>query len=88
MIFGQFYLMAPKSKTDLYQSDLRKVGERLRTLRINAGYGSLDLFAWEHGLPRTGYAYLEQGKNFQFTTLLRVLAIHGLSMQEFFASIK
>lgn len=71
-----------------YKAYLKKVGNKLRDLRRKAGYTSYDHFAWEHKLPRTGYAYMEQGKNFKFTTLLRILEIHGITPGDFFGDIK
>lgn len=71
-----------------YTTDLKKVGQKLRQLRKDAGYSSFDHFAWEHKIPRNSYVNLEQGKNFQFTTLLRILEIHGISIKEFFSDME
>ena len=67
---------------------LIKIGDRLVELRKQAGYTSHETFAFDHDLPRVQYWRLESGKsNFTLSSLIRVLSIHGISVEEFFTSI-
>ena len=67
---------------------LIKIGDRLIELRKRAGYTSHETFAFDHDLPRVQYWRLESGKsNFTLSSLVRVLSIHDISVEEFFATI-
>lgn len=66
---------------------LKKIGKKLRELRIEKGYSSYDFFAWENKMPKTTYLNMEQGKNFTMTSLMKVLDIHGVSLEEFFKNL-
>jgi hypothetical protein len=64
---------------------LERVGKKLMELRIQKGYKSHETFALDFELPRVQYWRLEKGKvNFTFKTLIKVLAIHKLTVDEFF----
>lgn len=69
-------------KTEGY---LTKLGARLKALRIKKGYTNYEYFAYDHGLGRSQYGKYEQGGNIQFDTLIKIIAIHGLSVKEFFS---
>lgn len=80
-----------KEKADLLkknQTDYKKIGKRIKALRIEAGYSALEDFAHEHEIPRAQYGRYEQGVNMKFSSLLPILRVHKLSMQEFFAGIE
>lgn len=65
-----------------------KIGEKVKQLRIDAGYSSAENFAFDHGLNRVQYWRVESGTaNITLNTLLLVLEIHKISLSEFFASI-
>lgn len=75
-------------KDKLLESTLEKAGRKLTELRIHKGYKSHETFAFDHDLPRAQYWRLEKGKvNFTIKTLIKVLAIHKLTVEEFFAGI-
>ena len=72
-------------KTPIEPEDqLIKLGTRIKTLRIKAGYASYETFAYEHGLPRAQYGRYEQGKDLRFSSLVKVIAALGMSLDEFF----
>ena len=72
-----------KDKT--YQIAIAEIGERLTELRRKKGYTSYETFAFDHGLPRVHYWRIEKGKaNITFKSLMRILAIHNLTFEEFF----
>lgn len=65
---------------------LEKIGERLQHLRKEKGYTSYEQFAFEHDFSRMHYWKIEKGKaNITIRTLLKLLEIHGLTIEEFFA---
>ena len=67
---------------------LKTIGEHLRELRIAKGFDSQEQFATHHGLARVQYWRLERGvANLTFKTLAKILAIHGLTIEEFFEII-
>jgi hypothetical protein len=75
-------------KQPLSDKRIKAVGKRLRELRIENGYTSYDFFAWENKIPRMQYLNMEQGKNFTLKSLLRVLDIHEMSLEDFFKGLK
>lgn len=60
------------------------ISEKLKELRIAAGYSSAENFAYDNDLNRVQYWRVESGTNMTLKTLLKVLDIHKLSLQEFF----
>lgn len=60
-----------------------KVAEGIKRLRKEAGYTSHETFAFENDLPRQHYWQVEKGSNITLNTLLRILDIHKVSVEEF-----
>ena len=75
--------IAPK-----HEKRIQKIGERVRDLRKEMGYTSYESFAFDHDIPRVQYGRLEKGVNFRIASLLRILDIHKLTLEEFFRGIK
>ena len=72
-----------------HHARIRKIGERVKELRIKKGYTSYETFAFEHELPRVQYGRLERGAaNFKMASLLRVLDIHKVTLEDFFKGIR
>lgn len=64
------------------------IGEKLAELRRKKGYTSYETFAFDHDLPRVHYWRIEKGKvNVTFKSLIRILAIHNLTVEDFFCEI-
>ena len=77
-----------KSKKSL-TGTLAGIGEELSQLRMKKGYNTVLNFAIEHKLPPNQYWKIENGKaNITIKTLLRLLAIHRVSLEDFFCSLK
>lgn len=76
--------MATKEELD---ERIIAAGKRLRELRIEAGYTSYENFAFENELPRVQYGRMEKGTNFTIKSLLKVLDVHGLTLNDFFSSL-
>lgn len=71
-----------------YEKRVRKIGDRIRELRKKAGYTSYENFAFDNDIPRVQYGRLEKGVNFRITSLMRVLEVHKMSLEDFFAGLK
>ena len=66
---------------------LTEIGKRLLELRKAKGYTSHEDFALDYNLPRVQYWRLEKGKaNFTIKSLVKILSIHELTVEEFFAT--
>jgi transcriptional regulator with XRE-family HTH domain len=64
---------------------LRDIGNKLTELRRRKGYTSHESFAYDHDIPRMHYWRIENGKtNLTIRSLMRILNIHKISLQEFF----
>jgi DNA-binding XRE family transcriptional regulator len=64
---------------------LIRIGEKLKRLRVAAGYKSYETFAWDHNLNRMQYWRMEKGTyNITIKSLVKVLDIHKNTIEEFF----
>ncbi len=64
---------------------LKNIGEGFVKLRIKKGFSSYEKFAVEYDLSRMAYWKIEKGKsNITMRTLLKLLAIHKISVEDFF----
>jgi transcriptional regulator with XRE-family HTH domain len=63
---------------------LRKMGVRIKNLRISAGFHSQETFSFACGIPRAQYARYEKGSNITILTLQKILKFHKLTWNEFF----
>jgi transcriptional regulator with XRE-family HTH domain len=66
------------------EENLKKLGNRLRLLRIQKGYSNYEQFAYTHGISRAQYGRYENGANISFKTLSKLIAIHDMTVAEFF----
>ena len=64
------------------------IAERIKKLRIEAGYSNYEEFAWEKGIGRMQYWNMEKGSNITMTTLFKIVDAHGISLAEFFADME
>lgn len=64
---------------------LKKLGNRIRSLRIKAGYSSQETFSYECQIPRAQYARYEKGSNITFLSLQKIIKFHKISWKEFFS---
>jgi hypothetical protein len=67
---------------------IEKVADKLKKLRKDKGFTSYENFALDKDLPRVQYWRLEKGANFTFTTLLKVLDAHQITLEQFFKGLK
>ncbi|MEO0901088.1 MAG: helix-turn-helix transcriptional regulator [Bacteroidota bacterium] len=66
---------------------IREIAKKLETLRIEKGYSSYENFAIEFGISRMQYWRMEKGTNFTFTSLLKILDAHEMTLNEFFKDV-
>lgn len=66
------------------EKKLIKIGQRIRDLRIKAGYTAYDKFAYDHGFDRQSILRAETGKNITLNTLMKILKVHKISLEDFF----
>lgn len=76
-----------EEKQDSFESLKIKIGKGLKSLRINAGYKSYEVFAWDNKISRIQYWKMEKGTNCTMKSLNRVLDVHNLRMDAFFNSL-
>ena len=72
-------------KEEVLDAALKEIGNKLAELRKKKGYTSHESFAYDHDIPRMHYWRIENGKtNLTIRSLMRILAIHNITLQEFF----
>ena len=67
---------------------IKQIGEKIKELRLQSGKLSYEGFAYKNGIQRITYFNLESGKNFNMSTLLKVLDAHSMTLEEFFKGLK
>lgn len=73
---------------EILQQLVVRIGKKFEELRKKKGYKSYETFAFDHELPRMQYWRIENGKtNITLKTLVKLLAIHKLTVEEFFSSL-
>lgn len=80
-----FVYMSQKEILPSEDEDLRKLGERIKKLRIEAGYANYEKFANAKDLARSQYGRYEAGENLQYKSLLKVLKALNVTLKEFFS---
>jgi len=73
-----------KSITEEEKIVLKKIGERLKKYRKEAGYSNYGYFAYENNISRPQYGKYEAGANIQLNTLIRILNHLNVSLEDFF----
>jgi phenylalanine-4-hydroxylase len=71
----------------LMDERILQIANKIKELRLEAGYGSYEVFAWDNEIPRIQYWRMEKGTNFTISSLLRVLDAHKISLEDFFEEI-
>lgn len=64
---------------------LKKLGERIKSLRISKGYSSYEYFAYEHNISRAQFGRYERGEDLRFSTLTRIIKAFDMTLEEFFS---
>lgn len=80
-------ILPKKTITEEEKIVLKKVGERLKQLRKDAGYTSYEYFAYDNNISRPQYGKYEAGANIQLNTLIRILKSLNVSLDDFFKGL-
>ena len=67
------------------QEELKKLGNRIKDLRVKAGFTNYEYFAYKHEIPRAQFGRYERGEDLRYTSLLKVIKALGISIKEFFS---
>ncbi|OFY84608.1 MAG: transcriptional regulator [Bacteroidetes bacterium RIFCSPLOWO2_12_FULL_35_15] len=73
------------SKTKIPKETLVTLGNRIKALRLKAGFTSYEHFAYEHNFSRAQFGRYESGEDLRYTSLVKVVAAFGLTLEEFFS---
>ncbi len=79
--------MSHIESSDAFETLKANIGKELKKLRVNAGYKSYEVFAWDNKISRIQYWKMEKGTNCTLKSLKRVLDIHDVRMDTFFNSL-
>ena len=63
------------------------IAEKIKILRKEKGYSSYETFAFDYNINRVQYHRIEKGQNITLKTLINVLKIHDLTIQDFFKDL-
>ncbi|MEJ0055961.1 MAG: helix-turn-helix transcriptional regulator [Bacteroidota bacterium] len=73
---------------EAFEDTLERIGRKLTNLRLKKGYTSHENFAYDYKIPRVQYWRIEKGKtNLTMKSLLRLLDIHKMTIEEFFIAL-
>jgi transcriptional regulator with XRE-family HTH domain len=77
--------IAHKAKKEReFEKDLKKVGSRIKELRIKMGYTSYEIFAFDNNINRAQFGRYERGEDLRVSSLLKILKALNVSPAEFF----
>ncbi|MCR8557373.1 XRE family transcriptional regulator [Mucilaginibacter sp. BJC16-A38] len=64
---------------------LRKLGNRIKTLRMKAGHHHYEKFAFQNDIGRILLRRCELGGNVRYSSLLKIIGALGVTPAEFFS---
>ena len=64
---------------------LKKLGNRIRQIRISKGYTSYEYFAYDNNISRAQFGRYERGEDIRFSTLARIIEAFDMTVEEFFS---
>jgi len=67
------------------EKELKKLAARIRGLRKKAGFTNSEYFAYENEMSSSQYSRYERGNDIRYSTLLKIIVAHGLTVEEFFS---
>ncbi|GIQ57155.1 hypothetical protein Flavo103_02910 [Flavobacterium collinsii] len=66
---------------------LEKIAKKIKQLRKEKGFTSFESFAYEYEINRVQYWRIESGGNITLKTLIKVLDIHKITLEDFFKDL-
>jgi len=67
---------------------LKKIGIRIKELRVKAGYKSHEQFAFDNNIQPKQIWRWESGYDFKISSLIRITNIHSITLEEFFKDVE
>ena len=67
------------------EKEMKKLGDRIKQLRVKAGFTSYQYFAYENEISSSQYFRYEKGNDIRYSTLLKIIAAHDMTVEEFFS---
>lgn len=64
---------------------LKKLGARIKELRIKKGFTNYEHFAYENEISRSQIGRYENGQDLRFSSLIKILNALEISLDEFFS---
>jgi len=82
-----FYLMAKPLNRKITEpvAELKKLGIRIKSLRLKKGYSSYEYFAYDHNISRAQYGRYEKGMDLRYSSLIKVIKAFEMTVEEFFS---
>ncbi len=77
--------LLPEIGENTIELQIKNLGARIKELRIKKGYSNAEFFAYDHRINRSQYGKYERGEDLRFSSLLRIIEIHGLTLKDFFS---
>lgn len=75
-----------KAASKDHATDLKKLGARIKALRLKRGYTNHEIFAYEHKIDRVQFGRYERGAaDMQYTSLLKIIRAFDITPEEFFS---
>ena len=74
-----------KKKEKIISPEVKKLAQRIKSLRIKNGYTNYEHFAFDHDIPRAQYGRYEKGEDLRYSSLVKVIKALGISREEFFS---
>lgn len=85
LYYLQFSIMEDLDKH--LEIKILEIAEKIKLLRKEKGFTSYETFAFEYEINRVQYWRIETGRNITLKTLLKVLSIHKISLEDFFKDL-
>lgn len=67
------------------KDQIRLLGSRIKSLRESKGFTNAEKFAYENDISRSQYARYEKGEDLRFSSLLRIVKAHDMTLADFFS---
>ena len=66
---------------------LKDIANKIKQLRKDKGYTSYETFAFDNEINRVQYWRIENGHNITLKSLLKILSIHNVTIENFFCDL-
>jgi transcriptional regulator with XRE-family HTH domain len=65
----------------------KKIGAKIKALRIEKGYTSYEDFAYENDISRSQFGKYERGTDMRISSLVKILLALDVDIEDFFSKI-